>query len=110
MPVLCPGLPCGSKTSLDIGDKLRVSSRVCRTGRYPNKERCEWKFQVGPNCLPRIQCHRLDIAGNWRRGCRGDRLRVETENVRFNWCGRNRKVNYRETKSKGRHAGTVGHL
>ena len=93
-----PGLPCGSHSTLEVGVRLKVSSRLCR-GQYPNNEQCQWKFQVGPRCLPRIHCKRLDILGNWRRGCPGDRLSVETENVRFNWCGKKKNVEFGETKS-----------
>ena len=95
------GLPCGSESSLEVGSEFLVSSRRCRGGKYPHNVRCGWKFQVGPRCLPRIQCGRLDIAGNWRRGCRGgDRLSLETENVRFNWCGQRGPVEYQESESE----------
>ena len=98
--MLTAGLPCGSESPLEVGTKFRVSSRRCRAGKYPPNVSCGWKFQVGPRCLPRLQCGLLDISGNWRRGGRGgDRLRVETENVRFSWCGRKKAVEFEESKS-----------
>ena len=62
------GLKCGSKKVLNFGEKFIVSSRRCRGGEYPANEKCGWSFDVSEECLPRVDCSYLHLAGNWRRG------------------------------------------
>ena len=63
-----PGLQCGAKRVLDLGEQFLVSSRVCQGGEYPGGDMCRWSFDVSDECLPRLDCHYLDIIGNWRWG------------------------------------------
>ena len=53
---------------LGEGDSYTISSRICGNGRYPGNENCKWQFTVSKKCLPTIQCAKMDLLGNWRRG------------------------------------------
>merc|ERR1712117_451389 len=73
------GIPCGSTVSLAPGSSYQIASAKCSNGLYPNNQKCYWYFDVS-DCVPSLSCDSLDIVGNPRRRCRGDRLIVETEN------------------------------
>jgi len=79
------GLPCDSRETLNPGSSFDISSRVCDSGKYPKREKCAWYFTVN-GCTPKLTCESMDIKGKQGKKCKGDRLRVETENKRRAFC------------------------
>jgi len=81
---LTEGLPCNSRERLVSGSSFTITSKTCRNGRYPRKEKCAWYFEVD-NCKPSLECETLALKAKTKK-CRGDRLKVETENRRKAFC------------------------
>ena len=99
------GLPCNSTERLVSGSSFTIASKTCQNGNYPKKERCAWYFEVD-GCKPSLKCEKMVIKGKGKRclnicifmhnlffgfhfRCKGDRLKVETENRRKAFCRKN---------------------
>jgi len=77
-------LSCNSREQLTPGSSFTISSKVCDNGLYPKREKCGWYFDVS-GCKPTLSCEEMDVKGRQRK-CKGDKLRVETQNKRKNYC------------------------
>jgi len=84
------GLPCNSTEKLLPGSSFTISSKTCPNGNYPSRERCAWYFEV-EGCKPSLKCNLMSLKAKGRK-CRGDRLKVETENRRKAFCQRNARL------------------
>jgi len=82
--IIKQGLPCNSTEKLVPGSSFTITSKTCPNGNYPKKERCAWYFEVD-GCKPSLKCNPLSLKAKGRK-CRGDRLKVETENRRKAFC------------------------
>lgn len=91
------GLPCNSTEKLIPGASFTISSKTCANGNYPKREKCAWYFEVS-GCKPSLKCNSLALKAKGRR-CRGDRLKIETENRRKAVCRKTQmKKGFRDIK------------
>jgi len=81
------GLPCNSTEKLVSGSSFTIASKTCQNGNYPKKEKCAWYFKVD-GCKPSLKCDTMVLKAKGKR-CKGDRLKVETENRRKAFCRKN---------------------